>query len=111
MKIRNRTASMTTTNSARNTTIMKRPTKACSTITGMIQATDRSRWRFRKKRRREMAEENGKKDELISKAKKAAGEALNDEKTKNEGKRKQTEGKVKDAAKDNKEKGKEMCNE
>src|SRR5699024_918006 len=111
MKIRNRTASMTTTNSARNTTIMKRPTKACSTITGMIQATDRSRWRIRKKGRREMAVENGKKDEFIGKAKKAASDALNDDKTKNEGKRQETEGKVKDAAKDIKEKGKDMFND
>lgn len=55
-----------------------------------------------------MGEENGKKDELMGKAKKAAGDAVNDEKTKNEGKRQETEGKVKDAANDVKEKGKDM---
>lgn len=55
-----------------------------------------------------MSEENGKKDELIGKAKKTAGDVMNDEKTKNEGKRQETEGKVKDAANDVKEKGKDM---
>jgi len=55
-----------------------------------------------------MSEDNGKKDEFIGKAKKAAGDALNDEKTKNEGKRQETEGKVKNAAKDIKEKGQDM---
>lgn len=54
-----------------------------------------------------MAEEKGKKDEYIGKAKKAAGDMLNDEKTKNEGKRQETEGKVKDTAKDLKDKGKD----
>ncbi|AKG73613.1 CsbD family protein [Salinicoccus halodurans] len=58
-----------------------------------------------------MGKENGKKDEFIGKAKKAAGDALNDEKTKNEGKRQETEGKVKDAANDVKEKGKDMFND
>ncbi|WP_017548358.1 CsbD family protein [Salinicoccus carnicancri] len=58
-----------------------------------------------------MTGDNGKKDEFIGKAKKAAGDALDDEKTKNEGKRQETEGKVKNAAKDIKEKGKDMFRE
>lgn len=58
-----------------------------------------------------MAEEKGKKDELIGKAKKTAGDVLNDDKTKEEGKRQETEGKVKDTAKDIKEKGKEYLDD
>ncbi|GAA3718201.1 hypothetical protein GCM10022378_05570 [Salinicoccus jeotgali] len=50
-----------------------------------------------------MAEES-KKDQLMGKAKKAAGDFMNDEKTKEEGKRQETEGKVKDAANDVKDK-------
>ncbi|MCC4722223.1 CsbD family protein [Salinicoccus sp. RF5] len=58
-----------------------------------------------------MADDTSKKDKLMGKAKKAAGDMMNDDKTKEEGKRQETEGKVKDAANDVKEKATDAFND
>lgn len=58
-----------------------------------------------------MADDTSKKDKLMGKAKKAAGDIMNDDKTKEEGKRQETEGKVKDAVNDVKDKATDAFND
>ncbi|MFC3419872.1 CsbD family protein [Salinicoccus hispanicus] len=57
-----------------------------------------------------MSNDTSKKDQFMGKAKKAAGNMMNDDKTKEEGKRQETEGKVKDAANDVKDKANDAFN-